>query len=89
MAEAKSSESKSAPKAATKSTKEVSTEPHYGDQVIEGEESYEKGYWGTRATPFADEEFALTTGPNSPITDLQGNPTGIDPDDHIESEPAS
>ncbi len=52
------------------------------EHVTEGEESYEKGYWGTRDNPFDDEEFALTTGPDAPLQDLQGNP--VDVDEHID-----
>jgi hypothetical protein len=37
------------------------------DFVVEGsDDAQEKGYWGTRPNYFDDEEFALTSGPDSP-----------------------
>jgi len=78
------SESKSSsPQKSSKS----SSGPKRGEYVNEGQEAYEAGYWGTRDNPYADEEFALTTGPNAPLQDLQGNPIDIDKDDHIQKEP--
>ena len=59
-----------------------------GEFVPEGtKEAQEAGYWGTRDNPFEDEEFALTTGPNAPLTDDNGNPLDIDKDEHIVPEP--
>ena len=62
---------KSAPASESKSSKK-------GEFVQEGEDAQEKGYWGTRDNPVEDEEFALTTGPDAPITDAQGNPLDVD-----------
>jgi hypothetical protein len=56
-----------------------------GEFVTEGKEAQEAGYWGTRDNPFPDEAFALTTGPDAPLQDAQGNP--VDVDEHIQEEP--
>ena len=64
-----------------------------GEFVVEGQESYEKGYWGLRENPHDDEEFTLQTGPNSPLQDARGNPAvdaegnEISADEHIQKEP--
>lgn len=71
MAETKAS---APPKA--KSTSASATAEH----VVEGEESYEKGYWGVRTNPHPDEAFALTTGPDAPVTDQLGNPVETETD---------
>ena len=84
----KSSEQpKSAPKSGQRSTRSG------GQTVTEGQESYEKGYWGLRENPHDDEEFTLQTGPNSPLQDARGNPAvdaegnEISADEHIQKEP--
>lgn len=56
-----------------------------GEFVAEGADAQEAGYWGTRDNPFPDEAFALTTGPDAPLTDMLGNP--VDLDEHIQAEP--
>lgn len=65
---------------------QTQTESDRGQFVSEGDEGYEKGYWGTRDNPFADEEFALTTGPDAPLQDLRGNPVELD--EHIDKSAA-
>lgn len=77
-------ESKPAASAAPKKSKSAN-EPHHGDFVAEGEDAQEKGYWGSRKTPFDDAEFSLTTGPDAPLTDMRGNLVEVD--EHIEKAP--
>jgi hypothetical protein len=56
-------------------SKSQSTQPEH---VAEGEDAQEAGYWGTRDNPFPDEDFALTTGPDAPVTDDLGNPVDVE-----------
>ena len=74
------------PKSTTKTSSKSSTSsPKKGEFVVEGQDAQDAGYWGTRDNPFADEEFALTTGPDAPLQDMSGNPVEVD--EHIQKAP--
>lgn len=46
--------------------------PETSGDVVSVEDSYERGWMGARNTEHADEEYALTSGPDSPYDEERG-----------------
>lgn len=65
-------------KTAAKQSATKSADSNKGKHVSEGEAAQEAGYWGVRDNPHPDEAFALTTGPDAPVTDQLGNPVDVE-----------
>jgi|1186.fasta_scaffold363395_2 hypothetical protein len=46
--------------------------PETSGETVSTEDSYERGWVGTRNTEYADEEYALTSGPDAPYDEERG-----------------
>lgn len=40
--------------------------PETSGELVAGEDAYKTGWFGSRNNPHADEEYAITSGPESP-----------------------